>query len=167
MYAIPLNISEPLMGFNLFSIIRVYTTTCMVLVATGTGCMIFTLIASGAKPVILLLDYASDEILTSPTDGGLGRKGERGLMVLQIKSVFMNDNKLGLDQIPDLSRVELKRTRSNREENEKRHSVSPLTSIFNFVCCLPPSSARKGVWPYRHYASQSVSKMLERQSYLI
>jgi hypothetical protein len=88
-YTIPLNVPEPLVGFDLFSIISVYTTTCMVLVATGTGSMIFTLIAFRAKPVILLLDYASDEILTSPTDGGLGREGERGLMVLQIKSVSL------------------------------------------------------------------------------
>jgi hypothetical protein len=68
--------------------------------------------------VILLLDYESNEVLTSLTDNRLVRKGEGRFMAL-----------------------------TEWLDEEDQSQIQWLTRMFIFVCCLPPSSARNGVCP--------------------
>lgn len=68
MYAIPRNITEPLVSFDFLGIVRVYTTACVVLISPRTRDMILILITLGAESMLPLLDYVSNEILASSAD---------------------------------------------------------------------------------------------------
>jgi len=81
-HSIPRDVSEPLVSLDFFGIIRIHATTSDVLVVTRARAMIFGLVTLGTKAMVLLLDYTSDEILTSPADGWLGREGKCRLVAL-------------------------------------------------------------------------------------
>src|SRR5258708_4946752 len=59
MYAIPRNITEPLVSFDFLCIVRVYTTACVVLFSPRTRDMIFIFIPLGAQSMLPLWDYVS------------------------------------------------------------------------------------------------------------
>ena len=117
MQTIPLNVAEPLMRFDVFGIVGIHVATGVVLVAMRASGLIFGLVAFRAEPLTLLLNNTSYEVLASLANERFVRKGECIFVVL------------GMDQAGP---AEMWRW---------------LTIMFNFVCCLPPSSARNGVWP--------------------
>lgn len=75
-------------------------------------------ISFGTNSVVLLLDDASYEILASLAHNWLAWKCECTLVALL-----------------------------NCQTGSAGKFILRLTRMFNFVCCLPPSSAKKGVWP--------------------
>lgn len=84
MYAIPLNIAEPLMGLDILRIIWVNITTSIVLIPTSRRGCISRLISSTAQAMFLLLNDTSDEILASSADRRSVRKLESRLMTQDI-----------------------------------------------------------------------------------
>ena len=117
---VPLNVAKPFMSFDIFGIIWKYVAASIVLMLTGRWSLILQFVPSGAEPAVFLLDDAPDKVLAPLTDDRFVRETECGLMSLLCVSLENSNIEIGICQ---------------------------LTRIFTLVCCLPPSSARKGVWP--------------------
>lgn len=108
---------KPAVKLDVLRIIGVDVADTMFVGAARTV-QVIPLVLLATETIGLFLDNCPDEIFAFVGNSGLGRKVERGLVVLLIISML-----------------------KGREE-----SALP-TRMFILVCCLPPSSAKKGVWP--------------------
>lgn len=83
MKMIPVNITEPLMTFNVFCIVGEDVAAGIVLVMSigSLETYISQSVAFGAKSILLFLNYAANQILTPSTDGWLSGERECRLMI--------------------------------------------------------------------------------------
>jgi hypothetical protein len=80
---VPVDIFEPLMGLDIFRIVWKNIPTGMVFVLTvGGGGLVLEFVALATETVVLFLDDATNEILTSLAHQRFVRKRERRLVVL-------------------------------------------------------------------------------------